>query len=58
MMARLPPSVVVVFDEPYYDFVEDSSYTNSVEYIKRGYENVLVLRGFSKVYGLANLRVG
>lgn len=58
LMARVPPSVVVVFDESYYDFVEDSTYTDSIEYVESGHENVLVLRGFSKVYGLANLRVG
>ncbi len=57
-MARVPPSVVVVFDESYYDFVDDPAYTNSIEYLKRGQDNVIVLRSFSKVYGMANLRIG
>lgn len=57
-MQRVPPTVMVAFDEAYYELVEDRAYSNSVEYVKAGYENVIVLRGFSKVYGLANLRVG
>ncbi len=57
-MARVPPSVVVVFDESYYDFVDMPAYTNSIEYLKRGQDNVIVLRSFSKVYGMANLRIG
>ena len=58
LMARVPDSVVVVFDESYFDFVEDREYSNSIEYVKGGHDNVLVLRGFSKIYGMANLRVG
>ncbi len=57
-MKRVPPSVVVIFDEAYHDFVDDSNYSNAVEYIKQGYENVLALYSFSKTYGLANLRLG
>ncbi len=57
-MAQVPPHVVVVFDEAYYDFVDDPTYSNTFEYVKRGQDNVLVLRGFSKVYGMANLRIG
>ncbi len=58
LMARVPPSAVVVFDESYYDFVGDLEYTNSIEYLKREQDNVIVLRSFSKVYGMANLRIG
>ncbi|MBI5301976.1 MAG: histidinol-phosphate transaminase [Chloroflexi bacterium] len=57
-MKRVPPSVVVVFDEAYHDFVDDPAYSNAVEYVKQGYENALVLYSFSKTYGLANLRLG
>ncbi len=57
-MAGVPPSVVVIFDESYYDFVQDPAYTDSIDYVRRGQDNVLVLRSFSKVYGLANLRIG
>ena len=58
LMERVPESVVVVFDESYYDFVEDGDYSNSIDYVKGGRDNVLVLRGFSKIYGMANLRIG
>lgn len=57
-MVGVPSSVVVVFDESYFDFVPDAEYTNSIEYVKAGNDNVIVLRGFSKSYGLANLRIG
>ncbi len=55
---RVPPSTVVVFDESYYDFVEDPLYSNALEYVQAGQDNVIVLRGFSKSYGMANLRIG
>ncbi|MDE3088825.1 MAG: histidinol-phosphate transaminase [Chloroflexota bacterium] len=58
LMARVPESVVVVFDESYCDFVQDADYSNSIDYVKSGHDNVLVLRGFSKIYGMANLRIG
>lgn len=57
-MARVPETALVVFDEAYYDFVEDANYSNSVEYLRQGRPNVMVLRSFSKSYGLANLRLG
>ena len=57
-MARVPASAVVVFDESYYDFVQDPAYTDSIEYVRRGQNNVIVLRSFSKGFGLANLRIG
>jgi histidinol-phosphate aminotransferase len=44
-------------DEAYGDFVDDPSYPDGLDYIKRGAQ-VIVLRTFSKVYGLAGLRVG
>ncbi len=58
LMARVPPSVVVVFDEPYCDFVADPNYSNAIDYVKNGRDQFLVLRSFSKLYGLANLRLG
>ncbi|MBI4787131.1 MAG: histidinol-phosphate transaminase [Chloroflexi bacterium] len=58
LMARVPPSIVVVFDESYYDFVDDPAYSNALDYVRAGQDNVIVLRSFSKVYGLANLRIG
>jgi len=53
----LPPRVLVVLDEAYYEYVRDPDYSHSVDYVRNG-RNVLVLRTFSKVYGLAGLRIG
>ncbi len=53
----IPPRVLVVLDEAYYDYVERSDYSRSLDYVRAG-RNVLVLRTFSKVHGLAGLRIG
>jgi len=56
-LSELPDRVIVVLDEAYGDFVDDPLYPNGLDYIKRGAQ-VIVLRTFSKVYGLAGLRIG
>ena len=56
-LSKLPKRVVVVLDEAYGDFAEDAFYPNGVDYIKAK-NQVIVLRTFSKVYGLAGLRIG
>jgi histidinol-phosphate aminotransferase len=53
----LPPRVLVVLDEAYYEYVREADYSRSLDYVRSG-RNVLVLRTFSKVYGLAGLRIG
>jgi histidinol-phosphate aminotransferase len=56
--AQAPEHVLTVLDEAYFEYVDDSDYPNGIEeYFKRG-RRVLVLRTFSKIYGLAGLRVG
>jgi len=55
-MDRVPDHVVVVFDEAYYEFVDDPP--DTLKYIRAGRENVVVLRTFSKIQGLAGLRIG
>jgi histidinol-phosphate aminotransferase len=57
LLARVPESVLVVLDEAYCDYVEQPDYPRSIELLKSR-ENLLVTRTFSKVYGLAGLRVG
>jgi histidinol-phosphate aminotransferase len=55
---RVPPHVLTVLDQAYLEFIEDSDYPDGIaEYFRRGHR-VLVLRTFSKIYGLAGLRVG
>src|SRR4030043_1260384 len=55
-ISKLPDHVIVVLDEAYGDFVEDPFYPNGLDYIQK--RQVILLRTFSKVYGLAGLRIG
>jgi histidinol-phosphate aminotransferase len=54
-MAKVPPHVVVVFDEAYYEFLDNPP--DTLKYVREG-RNVIVLRTFSKIQGLAGLRIG
>lgn len=56
-MARVPSSVLVVLDEAYAEFVTDVDAVRGPALLER-YPNLVVLRTFSKAYGLAGLRVG
>lgn len=53
----VPAHVIVVLDEAYYEYVEQENYPNGLKLAKR-YDNVIVTRTFSKIHGLAGLRVG
>jgi histidinol-phosphate aminotransferase len=56
--ARVPKHVLTVVDQAYFEYIDDSDYPDAVaEYFKAGHR-ILVLRTFSKIYGLAGLRVG
>ena len=57
MLASLPARVLLVLDEAYMEYVSDPEYPDSFAYID-SYPNLAVTRTFSKVYGLAGLRVG
>ena len=57
LLARVPSDCLVVFDEAYREFVTDENTPDGLDLVA-GYDNVLVLRTFSKAYGLAALRVG
>ncbi len=57
LMKEIPDHVLVVFDEAYYEFVEDKEYPQTMEYFREGRE-IVVFRTFSKIHGLAGLRVG
>lgn len=54
---KIDNDICVIFDEAYIDFVDDSNYVSGLKYLKEG-NNVIVVRTFSKVYGLAGLRAG
>jgi histidinol-phosphate aminotransferase len=53
----LPNHLLVALDEAYFEYVEKADYPNGVELLSR-YPNLVVTRTFSKIYGLAALRVG
>ena len=56
--ARIPPHVLTVVDQAYFEYIDDPDYPDAIqEYFKAGHR-ILVLRTFSKIYGLAGLRVG
>ena len=57
LLNALPPRVLVVLDEAYYEYVQRPDYSHSVDCVREG-RNILVLRTFSKVHGLAGLRLG
>ena len=57
LMKRVPDGILVVVDEAYYEYVTDPDYPDSMEYFREG-RDVLILRTFSKMYGLAGLRIG
>ena len=48
---------MIAVDEAYYDYVEDSSYASVVDLIRKD-KNVVLTRTFSKIFGMAGLRVG
>jgi histidinol-phosphate aminotransferase len=56
-LAQVPQHVIVVLDEAYYEYVTDAAYPDSLALL-REHKNVIVLRTFSKIYGLASLRIG
>ncbi|MGG1551795.1 histidinol-phosphate transaminase [Paenibacillus ferrarius] len=56
-LAKVPASVIVVLDEAYCEYNTTGEFPNSIELIGQ-YKNVISLRTFSKIYGLASLRIG
>jgi histidinol-phosphate aminotransferase len=57
LMARVPEHVIVVFDEAYCEYVQAPDFPDGLGFVKRN-RNTIVLRTFSKIYGLAGLRIG
>ena len=56
-MATVPPTILVMLDEAYAEFVDDPAAVHGIPLLD-GYPNLVVLRTFSKAYGLAGLRIG
>ncbi|OFW80679.1 MAG: histidinol-phosphate transaminase [Alphaproteobacteria bacterium RIFCSPLOWO2_01_FULL_40_26] len=57
LIDHTPKNILIVLDYAYAEFVEKSDYPNAIELVDR-YENVVMTRTFSKIYGLASLRIG
>jgi histidinol-phosphate aminotransferase len=54
----VPEGVLIVVDEAYAEMVDSDAFPDAMAYVRDGRPNVLVLRTFSKVYGLAGIRLG
>ncbi|WP_070121133.1 histidinol-phosphate transaminase [Bacillus marinisedimentorum] len=56
-LERVPSDILVVLDEAYYEYVTAEDYPESIPLLDK-YSNLMILRTFSKAYGLAGLRIG
>ncbi len=56
-MAQVPEDVLVIFDEAYYEYVAHPDYPETLAYVMEE-RNFIITRTFSKIYGLAGLRIG
>lgn len=56
-LEKVPDDIVVVLDEAYYDYVVEEGYPDSISLLGQ-YNNIIILRTFSKLEGLAGLRLG
>src|SRR6266513_1117030 len=54
-VSRISENVIVVFDEAYFEFLDDPP--DTLQFVREG-RNIVVLRTFSKIHGLAGLRIG
>ncbi len=54
---KVPEDILVLVDEAYFEYVDDKEYPNSLEYLDSG-KSIITVRTFSKIYGLAGLRLG
>lgn len=54
---KIPSDVLVVLDEAYTEYITDDTYEDSIGLIEK-HPNVLIMRTFSKAYGLASFRIG
>jgi len=56
-LERVPPRVIVVLDEAYFEYVDHAEYPDGMAFLPE-FPNLIVARTFSKVFGLAGLRIG
>jgi len=56
-MNQVPKQVIVVIDEAYCEYVSEGIYPKTLNWLEK-YPNLIITRTFSKIYGLASLRIG
>lgn len=56
-MRNIPERILVLVDEAYHEYVTSEDYPDTMSYLREG-RNIIILRTFSKIYGLAGLRIG
>ncbi|MBX9973715.1 histidinol-phosphate transaminase [Cytobacillus firmus] len=54
---KVPSNILIILDEAYYEYVQSADYLDSISLLEKK-PNLIILRTFSKIYGLAGLRVG
>lgn len=57
LIQSVPPYVLLVVDEAYSEYIQQADFPDTLSYLER-YPNLIITRTFSKVYGLAGLRIG
>jgi histidinol-phosphate aminotransferase len=57
LIKATPKNILIVLDHAYEEFVDEKDYPNAIELVNK-HENIVVTRTFSKIYGLASLRIG
>lgn len=57
-LRSLPEKILVVLDEAYADFADDPDFPNGLDLVREGFDNLIVYHTFSKIYGMAGLRLG
>jgi len=56
-LKQIPENILVILDEAYYEYINHPDYPDSSKYLYEG-KNIVILRTFSKIYGLAGARLG
>ena len=57
-LKKVPDHIVIILDEAYKKFVEPDDYPESIQYLKDEKKRIIILRTFSKIYGIAGVRIG
>lgn len=54
---NVPSNVLIIMDEAYFEYTDSDEFLDTMPLLEK-YENIVILRTFSKIYGLASLRIG